>query len=535
MANTPGSVSAPTTQYPSVLPQISSISCYPDSFQIKPCSENDQQQPITAAANFSKDLEKPQISMKAKERNEFVAPQNAPSLRILPRWLKYDQQVLRFFGYITNKIEDYHEENTYIRYLVLYFYLDNGTIKINEPKINNSGIVQGLYLKRHAVQHAELPRKIQIEDFKLGKEVNVYGQAIHLVDCDKFTRLFCKSEGLDIGEPTKIEWDPHVKKLINSRKSQSEAFLLDDFLDWKEHRNVANGGARKNAGLKQFLEHDRKILRFFGIWKNDNSDGRTCCTLLYFLADDTMEVVQTRTHGKLYSGEKIFLRKQRPSSTCVACACPGLLLDNPVKYIRQYYQEFLGREQANAIRVTEPHVQKIASTVAATAYIATSKHAPLLESNAALVFYARLHDATEDDKNRQFKMFVREANNGIFVREQKRKNSGRIEGTFAAESRKRNPETGGFYSSKDFFVGAIITIYSVPFEITGAESSTIQASGRHSIHIDEVKQLSGSSANCIKNITENDIAVLKSLYPTITRVESPEEINLDKLLGCIES
>ena len=36
--------------------------------------------------------------------------------------------------------------------MILYYYLDDDTIHIGEPRIENSGILQGLFLKRQKVK-----------------------------------------------------------------------------------------------------------------------------------------------------------------------------------------------------------------------------------------------------------------------------------------------------------------------------------------------------------------------------------------------
>ena len=49
--------------------------------------------------------------------------------------------------------------------MVIYFYLDDDTIEIIEPKITNSGITQGCFLKRQKIlKSGNSTEFLQVED-----------------------------------------------------------------------------------------------------------------------------------------------------------------------------------------------------------------------------------------------------------------------------------------------------------------------------------------------------------------------------------
>ena len=57
----------------------------------------------------------------------------------------------------------------------------------------------------------------------------------------------------------------------------------------------------KHDTLKQFLDHDRHVLRFFCYWDDSDSmfgDPRQM-VLHYFLADDTIEIREVRNNGQI--------------------------------------------------------------------------------------------------------------------------------------------------------------------------------------------------------------------------------------------
>ncbi len=57
------------------------------------------------------------------------------------------------------------------------------------------------------------------------------------------------------------------------------------------------------------------------------------------------------------------------------------------------------------------------------------------------------------------------ANDTVCIWEQKNRNSGQTEGKFAERGRKKNPATNTWYKPSDFYIGAVLTIQAVPFEI----------------------------------------------------------------------
>lgn len=65
-----------------------------------------------------------------------------------PTFVKLDKQVLRFYGYFKESVVESRLENYRIRKLTVYYYLEDRSIMINEPKMVNSGTPQGGFLKR---------------------------------------------------------------------------------------------------------------------------------------------------------------------------------------------------------------------------------------------------------------------------------------------------------------------------------------------------------------------------------------------------
>jgi hypothetical protein len=61
---------------------------------------------------------------------------------------KLDKHVLRFYGFFKEAVVESRIENFRIRKLIIYYFLEDRSIMITEPKMVNSGTLQGAFLKR---------------------------------------------------------------------------------------------------------------------------------------------------------------------------------------------------------------------------------------------------------------------------------------------------------------------------------------------------------------------------------------------------
>ena len=61
---------------------------------------------------------------------------------------------------------------------------------IIEPKIENSGIPQGAFLKRQMVLKGDGMSPFMPSDFRVGLDIGIHGRSIRINDCDDYTRQF---------------------------------------------------------------------------------------------------------------------------------------------------------------------------------------------------------------------------------------------------------------------------------------------------------------------------------------------------------
>jgi len=98
---------------------------------------------------------------------------------------------LRFFGYFKESVVESRLENYKIRKLVVFYYLEDNSIMISEPKEMNSGTPQGVFLKRQMVLKQDgSGYPLQPNDFRVGLDVGIFGRTLRIYDADEYTREF---------------------------------------------------------------------------------------------------------------------------------------------------------------------------------------------------------------------------------------------------------------------------------------------------------------------------------------------------------
>ena len=64
----------------------------------------------------------------------------------LPSWVAFDKQVLSFDGYFQESVTESRAEQYRVRHVKVYFYLEDDSIQLVEPRLKNSGLNQGSYI-----------------------------------------------------------------------------------------------------------------------------------------------------------------------------------------------------------------------------------------------------------------------------------------------------------------------------------------------------------------------------------------------------
>lgn len=235
----------------------------------------------------------------------------------LPAWVAFDRQVLSFDAYFQEAVHEKREEQFRIRNCKVYFYLEDDSIQVIEPRSKNSGIPQGTLIRRHRIPRPP-PNDdtfYTVEDFNVGKEITLYSRTFKLTACDKFTENFLGKLGVRVNNPGGIPCDPYT----THRKALDES--MQPLRPYEKHDT-----------LKQFLDHDRHVLRFYCSWDDTESmfgDPREM-VMHYFLADDTVEIREIISPNAGRDAVPMFLRRAKLPKHVEDLKLPGKVTDRTV-------------------------------------------------------------------------------------------------------------------------------------------------------------------------------------------------------------
>ncbi|KAF1584968.1 EF-hand domain-containing family member C2, partial [Eudyptes chrysocome] len=235
-----------------------------------------------------------------------------------PAWVAFDKQVLSFDAYFEEEVPDKNQELYRIRHCKIYFYLEDDTIQVIEPQVKNSGISQGTIVRRHRIPLPP-PHEDQfytIDHFNINIEVILYARRYKIIDCDQFTKNFLRKMGVRLNPPAGRPDDPYTKERQK---------ILDSMKPLRPYERIDT--------LKQFLEHNGHILRFFCVWDDPESmfhDPREL-VLRYYLSDDTIDIKEIIPVNSGRDVVPLFLRRDKlPKYAPTGLYQPGTITSRTV-------------------------------------------------------------------------------------------------------------------------------------------------------------------------------------------------------------
>uniref|UniRef100_A0A3Q1EY84 EF-hand domain-containing family member C2 n=1 Tax=Acanthochromis polyacanthus TaxID=80966 RepID=A0A3Q1EY84_9TELE len=216
----------------------------------------------------------PLVGQKIKPKHSVYPKEQGSSM---PSWVALDKKTLCFDAYFQENVTNAQNETYRIRKCKIYFYLEDDTIQVVEPEFKNCGIPQGTLICRHRIPlpPPNADQFYNVYHFNLNQQMVLYSRTFTLTNCDPFTRNFLTRLGVILNEPAPVPEDPY-----SSQREQLE-----------KNMNPLRPYERRDT-LKQFLDNDRKVLRFYCLWDDtENIFGDPHELVLhYFLADDTIEI-----------------------------------------------------------------------------------------------------------------------------------------------------------------------------------------------------------------------------------------------------
>jgi len=241
-----------------------------------------------------------------------------------PKWVTTND-CLRFYAYFEEEIleggglENSASTGVRIRKFVIYYYVVDDTIMIDEPKTKNSGLAQGMFMKR---QRLVKPRRVgkgyyTEKDFLVGAEVEIYARTFKVVDADNSTREYMQSK-YNISMPSPIAYpnDAYSEKraTVDNKAllySQGHGFQnVSDELDTTA-ATTNTGFSSENLSGKPlpYTERDNKVLCFRASFVELVTGDIRPLKVYYYVADDTLEIKETVEDGRMQCAN--MLKRQR--------------------------------------------------------------------------------------------------------------------------------------------------------------------------------------------------------------------------------
>lgn len=98
---------------------------------------------------------------------------------------------MRFYGYFKEHVVESRLENHRIRKVTIFYFLEDKSVQITEPKQVNSGVPQGAFLKRQMILKQDgSGAPFMPQDFGIGTDTAIHGRVYRLYGCDDYTRQF---------------------------------------------------------------------------------------------------------------------------------------------------------------------------------------------------------------------------------------------------------------------------------------------------------------------------------------------------------
>lgn len=254
------------------------------------------------------------LGQKMKPLNSVI-PRGEGSAQ--PAWVAFDRQVLCFDAYFQEAVHEKREEQYRVRQCKVYFYLEDDSIQVIEPRLKNAGIPQGTLIRRHRIPRPP-PHDDEfytVEDFNVGQEITLYSRTFKITGCDEFTHNFLRKLGVRVHIPESQPTDPYM----THRKAMDES--MQPLRPYEKYDT-----------LKQFLDHDRHVLRFYCHWDDTEEmfgDPREM-VLHYFLADDTIEIRECIPPNSGRDAAPMFVRRGKLPKQTADLEQPGVQTDRTV-------------------------------------------------------------------------------------------------------------------------------------------------------------------------------------------------------------
>ncbi|RKP19622.1 hypothetical protein ROZALSC1DRAFT_19349 [Rozella allomycis CSF55] len=465
---------------------------------------------------FRRLIEKPidETLLNYKPEPFFRAEATKP---FIPAHVAYDKLVLSFKAYFKQTVHDSMEQYI-LRRVKIHVYLEDDSVEVIETPQENSGIPQGVLIKRQRLPKSEIDY-VRPTDFNVGMNITIYGKTIRIIDCDSFTKKYLTDTlGIKLNPPEEMPIDIYLENRN------------------KKVRNVSR--IEHNDKLRQFLENDRKVLRFYALWDDrENMFGEIREFIVhYFLVDDCIEVTEVRKPNQGRVSFPVLLRRQQlpkryegvditlsekytwrdlKIGTLLNVLGRQMLLYKCDDYTREYYIQNLGYKDiemkeikfndGNVVKEYEREIPPYNGFGTLEDSLGSVKHLVLkppkkdfvkmLENEHKVLRFVALMESThKEDYNRKFIIAYRLSDDMLTIYEPPQRNAGFIGGKFLERTRVLKPghtlQNPEYYNAVDLNIGATVEINHYKFKIIDADEYVYNymESNSHAFPMSDIRQ-----------------------------------------------
>lgn len=511
---------------------------------------------------------------------------NVPAGQI-PKWIEYSGHVLRFYGYFKEPVfgpSHSMREKLRVRNCIFFYFLQDGSIQVVEEKVTNSGMPQGMFLKKHLCPREDRPGYIDHTDFRVGEDIVLYGRTFHIRDADPYTRKTCQLKwAVTLGPAEEIPSDTWTEVTKESKKATGQpTHKKAPFIEFSE---CARGVPPRSTFIRenQMLRNDRKVLRFWGCWHDtSNAGGKKFYRLQYYLADDTLEIEEDKHRREDGTGNmSMFVRRSKMPKRVVDSnsatigndpeyddteythyrdlAIGGyvnvfgrqMLLTKADRYTIDFYKKVLGKTEKDFVEIAIPDPVVVIPERPIPPPTGYGTEEDSLGSFKSLVprpppkdttkswkygmftlkWRAKLVSTNPTDQGRKFVLTYWMADEGVMVYEEAVRNSGFSPGKFMEKAHIKNPATGKFYQPEDFVVGQEIIINGWHFTIHEADGSTtvFLANGKQTFSNEDLGNVLRKMAKNLFSRNARKSTTFRSMDDDFSNSISSEEVRQECL------
>ena len=220
--------------------------------------------------------------------------------------------MLRFFAHFEEELPaGFSSERRRVRRLELLLYLVDDTVEVVEPRVANSGLAQGAFLKRTRVPLASSSAAggfVGEDDLCVGGQLRLFSRTLHIHGADDYTRAYYAARGIELAANGAPPSDDHEEL----QQAMARASV-------RSPCGVSDAVAR---GVR-FLANDGLVLSFTGRLEERSHPAEEAKETLvrFYLADETIEISQ--------KGGGLLLRRTRLPVTAPSASvdCVGIAVE----------------------------------------------------------------------------------------------------------------------------------------------------------------------------------------------------------------